>query len=185
MIVGMSTALRKPPRPGKRPTDLWISIGTAGGDVFAAFSEAGISFVAPARDAAEFVHRFHARTGRLAIPADPDEHPEIVAALTDGDEALELCDLQQVTPFTRRVLEAVAKIERGQTRSYQWLAKSIGMPRASRAVGNALGSNPIPLAIPCHRIVRADGSIGGYAFGTHMKRLLLEQEGALTEAPLV
>lgn len=147
--------------------------------MFAAFSEEGISFVAPADDAAEFVQTFRARTGRLAIPAGAGEHSEIVDAVTSGTDTLHLCDFQEVSPFTRRVLEATAVIDRGQTRSYQWLARSIGMPRAARAVGNALGNNPLPLVIPCHRIVRGDGTLGGYAFGPKMKRSLLEAEGAL------
>ncbi|MGB1584012.1 MAG: methylated-DNA--[protein]-cysteine S-methyltransferase, partial [Solirubrobacterales bacterium] len=175
----MSSALAKRPRSNGLSTDMWIEVDTPGGRVFAAFSELGISYVAPAHDAAEFVEHFHSRTGRLAVPAFAEDHQEIVEAILSGERALELCDLQQVSPFTRRVLEATSRIERGQTRSYQWLARSIGMPEASRAVGNALGSNPIPLAIPCHRIVRGDGTLGGYAFGTQMKRSLLEHEGAL------
>lgn len=180
----MSFALTKRPRivdaaGNGVSSDRWIEIDTPGGRVFTAFSELGISFVAPASDAADFVAQFHARTGRLCIPAKSEDHSEIVEAVLRGEDAVELCDLDQVSPFTRRVLEAAAEIERGQTRSYQWLARQIGMPRATRAVGNALGSNPVPLAIPCHRIVRGDGSLGGYAFGTQMKRRLLEHEGAL------
>lgn len=173
----MDTALRR--RPRENAVDSWIEVETPGGTVFAAFSDQGISMVAPASDPSEFVERFHARTGRLAIPADAADHGEIVDALMEGEDTLDRCDLQDVSPFTRRVLEETAKIERGQTRSYQWLARRIGMPQAARAVGNALGSNPVPLAIPCHRIVRGDGSLGGYAFGTQMKRSLLEHEGAL------
>lgn len=173
----MDTALRR--RPRENAVDSWIEVDTPGGAVFAAFSDQGISMVAPANDPAEFVERFHSRTGRLAIPADAADHHEIVKALMEGEDTLDHCDLQDVSPFTRRVLEETAKIERGQTRSYQWLARRIGMPQAARAVGNALGSNPVPLAIPCHRIVRGDGSLGGYAFGTQMKRSLLEHEGAL------
>lgn len=173
----MDSALRR--RPREQGVDNWIEVDTPGGTVFAAFSESGISLVAPASDPAEFVERFHARTGRLAIPADAEDHPDVVETLMTGEDSLTRCDLQDVSPFTRRVLEETAKIERGQTRSYQWLARRIGMPQAARAVGNALGSNPVPLAIPCHRIVRGDGSLGGYAFGPQMKRSLLEHEGAL------
>jgi O-6-methylguanine DNA methyltransferase len=88
-------------------------------------------------------------------------------------------DLDGVSNFTRRVLGAVQRIPRGETRSYEWLALNVGMPRAARAVGNALSANPLPLLIPCHRVVHADGSLGGYAFGSAMKQRLLRQEGAL------
>ena len=175
----MHSPLKRHPAFAPREPDKWIEAECPSGRVFAAFSDGGISFVAPAPDARAFARRFQQSTGRDLVAADPAEHPEIVDVLASGEAALEMCDLEAVSPFTRRVLEAAAQIERGQTRSYQWLARSIGMPKASRAVGNALGANPVPVVIPCHRIVRGDGSLGGYAFGTTMKRTLLAAEGAL------
>ncbi|MGH2906386.1 MAG: methylated-DNA--[protein]-cysteine S-methyltransferase [Solirubrobacterales bacterium] len=175
----MSSALKRHPAFALREPDLWIEVDSPGGRVFAAFSESGISFVSPAADAGEFECEFELRTGRIAVAADPLDHPEIVEVLNSGEAAIEMCDLESVSPFTRRVLEATAQIERGQTRSYQWLARHIGMPQAARAVGNALGANPVPVVIPCHRIVRGDGTLGGYAFGAPMKRMLLAAEGAL------
>jgi len=73
------------------------------------------------------------------------------------------CDLTSLSEFTQKVLTATRKIPYGQTVSYNALAKMINAPQASRAVGNALARNPIPIVIPCHRVIRADGSSGGYS----------------------
>ena len=86
------------------------------------------------------------------------------------------CDLDGLTPFTRAVLKITARIPYGEARSYQWLAGQLGKPRASRAVGNVLARNPIPVIIPCHRVVRSDGSIGGFALGPGWKKRLLALE---------
>jgi len=82
----------------------------------------------------------------------------------------------EVGPFQQRVLAQAARIPYGETTSYAELARRIGHPRASRAVGNALGANPVPIVIPCHRIIRGDGSWGHYAFGAPMKTKLLTLE---------
>jgi methylated-DNA-[protein]-cysteine S-methyltransferase len=87
-----------------------------------------------------------------------------------------LCDLDGLPPFTRAVLKVTAQIPYGEVRSYRWIAEKLGKPGASRAVGNALAKNPIPIIIPCHRVVRSDGTIGGFALGTGWKRRLLELE---------
>lgn len=81
------------------------------------------------------------------------------------------------TPFQQTVWAALRTIPYGQTVSYTDVAKMIGKPSASRAVGGANGKNPIPILIPCHRVVAADGSLGGYSLGLEMKRRLLELEG--------
>lgn len=86
------------------------------------------------------------------------------------------------SPFQRDVLEAARKIPYGSVISYGELAKRIGRPRASRAVGNALGANPVPIVIPCHRVVRGDGSAGGYVGGTDKKLRLLQLEGCPVRA---
>lgn len=83
----------------------------------------------------------------------------------------------QGTPFQQTVWAALRTIPYGQTVSYIDVAKMIGRPSASRAVGGANGKNPIPILIPCHRVVAADGSLGGYSLGLEMKRRLLELEG--------
>jgi methylated-DNA-[protein]-cysteine S-methyltransferase len=81
--------------------------------------------------------------------------------------------------FYRRILRATAKVPFGEVITYGQAAKRAGSPRASRAAGTALGSNPIPIVVPCHRVVRAGGDIGNYGGGPEMKRFLLELEHAL------
>ena len=90
-------------------------------------------------------------------------------------------DLGRVTPFQLSVLQAVQTIPAGTVRTYGQMARTIGKPRAGQAVGQALGRNPVPIVIPCHRVIAADGSLGGYSGGGGLdsKRLLLNLEGAL------
>lgn len=86
-------------------------------------------------------------------------------------------DVSGISTFTQSVLEATAEIPFGHLTSYRGIAEKIGHPSATRAVGNALGRNPIPVVIPCHRIVRSDSSIGGYTGGLKIKERLLALEG--------
>jgi methylated-DNA-[protein]-cysteine S-methyltransferase len=86
-------------------------------------------------------------------------------------------DLSTLRPFHRAVLESCARIPYGAWDSYAGLALAIGNPRAARAVGNALGANPVPLLVPCHRVLAAGGRIGGYGGGLAIKRQLLRLEG--------
>ena len=85
------------------------------------------------------------------------------------------------TDFQKSVWEQLLAIPRGQTRTYKQIAEAIGRPKSSRAVANACGANPIPIAVPCHRAVRSDGSLGGYSGegGVMTKVRLLREEGAL------
>jgi methylated-DNA-[protein]-cysteine S-methyltransferase len=82
-------------------------------------------------------------------------------------------------PFQRKVLSRTSRIPYGKVSSYSQVAAATGSPRASRAAGNALARNPIPIVIPCHRVLRAGGGLGGYAGGLDRKTQLLELEGAL------
>lgn len=80
------------------------------------------------------------------------------------------------TLFQIDVYECIKKIPHGQTRSYAWVAKAIGKPRAARAVAQALKRNPWPLIIPCHRVVHSNGNPGGYAYGVELKKIFLKLE---------
>ena len=88
-------------------------------------------------------------------------------------------DWRLVGSFGRRVLGRVARVPYGGVESYGDVAVEIGHPRAARAVGNAVGANPMPIVVPCHRVVRTGGALGGYGGGLPRKRFLLELEGAL------
>jgi len=86
-------------------------------------------------------------------------------------------DLRWGTEFQRSVLQAASRIPFGERRSYAEVAKRLGRPKAQRAVGSALGKNPVPIVIPCHRVVASGGGIGGYTGGIDIKRTLMEIEG--------
>ena len=87
-------------------------------------------------------------------------------------------DLKGGTDFQKKVWRTMQKIPFGETRSYSWLAKQVGGKNKARAVGLACGSNPFPILIPCHRVVRGDGGLGGYGGGLGLKKKLLKIEGA-------
>lgn len=88
-------------------------------------------------------------------------------------------DLSPYSDFQRRVWEAARTIPYGEVRSYQWIGGKLGNSRGGRAVGNALGMNPVPVVVPCHRVIRKDGHLGGFSGpgGIKLKRKLLELEG--------
>ncbi|MCG2676173.1 MGMT family protein [bacterium] len=88
-------------------------------------------------------------------------------------------NLSSLTSFQKKVLEVVKTIPYGEKKSYKWVAERMGNPRAARAVGQALKRNPYPEIIPCHRVIRSDGKLGGYSKGTQKKRKLLKKEEAL------
>ncbi|HET9673074.1 MAG TPA: methylated-DNA--[protein]-cysteine S-methyltransferase, partial [Actinomycetota bacterium] len=121
----------------------------------------------------------------LEHPAATDEVRRQLDEYFEGERTrfrLKL-DRRLIRGIARDVLAATARIPFGRTSTYGTIAERIGRPRASRAVGNALGANPIPIVVPCHRVLRAGGDVGGYAGGPERKRRLLRLEGALaTEA---
>ena len=86
-------------------------------------------------------------------------------------------DLSLLTPFQRLVLEATAEVGYGEVTTYGEIARRIRRPKASRAVGNALSRNPVPIVIPCHRVIASDGTLGGYSTGLSFKQALLALEG--------
>jgi methylated-DNA-[protein]-cysteine S-methyltransferase len=86
-------------------------------------------------------------------------------------------NLKKLSGFSAKVLKITCKIPRGKVATYSWLAAKLSSPGAARAVGTALANNPFPIVIPCHRVVRADGSLGGFGGGLKMKRELLDREG--------
>ncbi len=152
------------------------------GPVYVAYSGRGVCGVDLARDDQQFAQAMAQRTGREA-ERDPRPPQSLRRVLRDYFASMRQfggsIDLSLVGPFDRRVLEQLRQIPRGQVRTYREIAAAIGYPEAVRAVGNACAKNPVPLLIPCHRVVRSDGTLGGYSLrgGIALKRRLLEHEG--------
>lgn len=154
----------------------WVNAPSALGEMFVAFTGQGAQFVRPAADRAEFAAAYRARFGR---PLRPGARPPAgVTPALQGRPARSLeLDLSGLTPFEQAVLAATRRIPAGQARPYGWVAREIGNPGAVRAVGSVLARNPVPLLVPCHRVVRADGVLGRYLFGSARKAELLRAEG--------
>lgn len=162
-----------------RIVDRWTTAAGPLGEVMVAFTRNGICYLrtvdSVGGDADEF-RRAH--QARFARPLAPAQRPPagLLAALHSGNASQLRYDLAGLTAFERDVLDAAQRIPAGQTRPYGWIAREIGRPKAVRAVGTALGHNPVPVLIPCHRVTRADGDPGDYIFGASVKEQLLRAE---------
>src|SRR3954463_14036074 len=132
-------------------------------------------------DDAEFEAAHRAATGRRIFRADalPRRLASAIQRRLDGDRHIRIdLDLRGRTAFERDVWSKALEIPRGEVRPYGWIAAEIGRPKAVRAVGTALGHNPVPLIVPCHRVVRSDGLLGQYSLGgPENKRAILTAEG--------
>ncbi|MBK9168153.1 MAG: methylated-DNA--[protein]-cysteine S-methyltransferase [Bryobacterales bacterium] len=145
-------------------------------------TEAGVSLHIVADEGCVTRIEFGARRPEAGCVEDPN-HPVVAEALRQlhayfaGElHEFDLPLAPEGTPFQRRVWEALRAIPYGETRSYGDIAKAIGAPKASRAVGAANGRNPIPVVVPCHRVIGADGSLTGFGGGLAIKRTLLDLE---------
>ena len=161
--------------------DRYAELPSPLGPVLVAWNGRGISWVDRAGDADAFEARFSERVGRPIHPADavPDELARAVEARLAGDRRVRIrLDLRGRTEFEIAVWMKALEIPRGEVRPYGWIAAEIGRPKAVRAVGTALAHNPVPLVVPCHRVVRSDGFIGQYSLGgPAAKRTVLLAEG--------
>jgi O-6-methylguanine DNA methyltransferase len=162
--------------------DEYSSLATAIGDVWVAWNGRGVSALTTADDAKAFEADFQAAVSRPIRRAPAGLPTRLAAAIArrlGGDRRAQVpVDLRGRTEFERAVLLKALQIPRGEVRPYGWIASEIGRPAAMRAVGSALAHNPIPLLIPCHRVVRSDGHIGQYSLGgPENKRALLAWEG--------
>jgi len=160
--------------------DAYAELETPVGVLAVAWNADGVSAVRLARAGDDFERWFGARLGRRAVRvARPPDRlvGQIEDALAGRSPRLRF-DLGGLSAFEREVLRKTLEIPRGEVRPYAWVAREIGRPRAVRAVGTALGHNPIPVLIPCHRVVRSDGALGEYSMGgTELKREMLSHEG--------
>ena len=161
----------------------WGEMSSPLGPLFAAVNERGLCALEFGRQESEFLQRFDNRT---RLKKDPKAVERVLEQLREyfaGDRSnfnlpVDIC---QLTPFQRSVLDVACRIAPGQVWTYQRIAEELGRPRASRPVGGALAHNPIPIVIPCHRVIASNGSLGGYSGGSGLKakRWLLRLEGAL------
>ena len=164
---------------GEQP-DRWLRIESGALAVYVAFGDHGVSYVRTAESVNDRPEEFLAAfERRYARPLQAGGRPPagLLEALRTGRASGVRLDLRGISPFQRDVLEVTAGIPPGQTRPYGWVAGQVGRPRAVRAVGTALGRNPVPVLVPCHRVTRWDGSPGEYAFGSSVKEALLRHEG--------
>ena len=174
-------ALAAPPPAGFADSVIarWVEADGPVGPLYVAFTDRGISYVCPTSwlgdDRDRFLDYFRGRFGR---PLRPAARPPagLAAALRAGRGAGLRYDLRGVGDFDRAVLAKTLEIPRGEVRPYAWVAREIGHPAAVRAAGSALGRNPVPILIPCHRVVRSDGATGNYGFGPQLKTDLLRAE---------
>lgn len=179
-----SGALGMPPsdlRRGAKGIEMRAAVKTCSlGLVLVAATERGVCMIAFDGDAsvlfADLQRRF---PGAMVKPSDEalDALAERVVAMADRSDVDARVPLDLIgTAFQQKVWRELRNIPRGETVTYTELAKRIGAPRAVRAVGSACGKNPAALVVPCHRVIREDGALGGYRWGLERKKRLLEQE---------
>jgi O-6-methylguanine DNA methyltransferase len=162
---------------GSDPVRGRYRIETAFGPLVASFTERGLARL-----------EFGSQAQRGAESVGPGSAPPVKALARalgrylsgDGWDFTVPLDLSRGTDFDRAVWGALRRIPPGETRTYGDVARALGRPRAARAVGNACGRNPVPVVVPCHRVV-ASGGIGGFGLGLGLKRRLLALEGVRVE----
>jgi len=150
------------------------------GAVLVAQSGGGLCAVLLGDRSDELVADVRKRFARVdVVPADPPNRQllsEVIACIEDPSRSADIVVDLRGTPFQRQVWEELRKIGPGRTSSYGEIARRMGAPKSSRAVAGAIAANPIAVIVPCHRVVRADGSLSGYRWGTRRKQALLDRE---------
>lgn len=184
--MGGSGASRGAVRRTVGAADAWAELDGPIGTLYVAWGPAGITTVERAGDAGGFELDAMLRTGRPVrrVARLPARLADQIARQLAGEWQPELpLDFGGLTAFADATLRTTMRIPWGEVRPYAWVAHEIGRPRAVRAVGTALGNNPLPFVIPCHRVVRADGRVGDYgAGGPTAKRAMLVSEGVDPDA---
>ena len=180
-LVRELAALSTPPPAGFPDAVFarWVEVDGPVGALYVAFTDRGISCVCPTawvgHERERFLDHYRSRFGRPLRPA-PRPPSGLVDAVRSGRGTGVRYDLRGVGAFDRAVLAKTLEIPPGEVRPYAWVAREIGRPAAVRAAGSALGRNPVPILIPCHRVVRSDGATGNYGFGPQLKIDLLRAE---------
>jgi len=188
METGLAALLIEAPRslaPGVLAevglADWYARFDSPIGPLVVAWNGLGVVAVEAAEDEVAFEAAHLARNGRPAYPVEhlPDRLATAIDHRVRGGRRVRIdLDLRGHTDFERDVWAKALEIPRGEVRPYGWIAAEIGRPKAVRAVGTALGNNPVPLIVPCHRVIRSDGTIGQYSLGGPAnKRSILAAEG--------
>lgn len=163
-------------------------VPSAIGEVLVARSSAGVCAILLGDDAAQLTLDLARRFPGALLVADDAQAAlagNRVAAYIESPRAgLDLPLDLRGTDFRLRVWRALQDIPLGQTANYRQIAERIGRPQATRAVASACAANPVAIAVPCHRVVRSDGSLSGYRWGVERKRALLERESSCSHSPL-
>ena len=168
---------------GGQDTDIHFACGQSQlGHILVACSPKGVCAILMGDDPQELVREIQDRFPRAALVGDDADFHAFVARVVGAVEAPALCwtlplDVRG-TVFQRRVWQALREIAPGTTASYAELARRIGSPKAVRAVAGACAANWLAVAIPCHRVVRNDGALSGYAWGVELKRVLHDREAS-------
>lgn len=152
------------------------------GEVWVAFCESGIRMIS--NESADALRTAYAKRYGRGLEEAPIPQPlrrQVEAALEGEGVDSPRVDLEELGDLEQDVLSMLTRIPRGQVRTYAWVARQVGRPRAVRAVANVIAKNVVPFVVPCHRVVPSSGGIGNYAFGSAMKRSLLEREGVDVE----
>ena len=149
------------------------------GDVWVAFSKGRIRMISDADSIDDVRQPYAKKYGRVlekgTIPAALRR--QVIAAMSGEGVDAPKVDLDAANDLDHDVLKTLTRIPRGEVRTYAWVARQVGRPRAVRAVANVIARNAVPYVVPCHRVVPSSGGIGKYIFGTPTKRALLEREG--------
>lgn len=163
---------------GKGQTIGYTSFASPLGTVLIAATERGLCSVKIGDRAEQLEKDLREEfSGAELVPGSLPDLKHKILSFLQGETGLSRVPLDiRGTVFQRRVWEALRRIPRGETRTYAQIAREVGAPAAVRAVGSACGANPVALAVPCHRAVRTDGGLGGYAWGLERKARLLELE---------
>jgi O-6-methylguanine DNA methyltransferase len=186
----LTTGLAALARPGPsgllgRIAASWVRVPGPVGDLYVASTDQGVAYVrtsdAVHDDEGEFATQFHHRFTRPLV-AGREPPDGVLSALRDGSAERLRFDLGRLSAFEREVLLAVLTIPRGQVRPYDWIAHRVGHSTTVHSIDIVLTHNPVPVLIPCHRVIHEDGTPGDYVFGQPMKRTLLAAEGAHLDA---
>lgn len=168
----------------EKTADRYAAVHTDLGRLWVGFHARGVTMIDPSGgDAKTFADRYQKRFGRRPLEGElPESDADAVKKAAAGiSPASVRVDLSRLTCFEQTILRLLRHIPCGEVRPYSWLAREAGRPRAVRAVGNTMARNPVPLLLPCHRVVPTAGGIGKYAFGTPLKRTLLMREGVAVD----